>query len=242
MLSAYRKVNGRAGIGTALIAAAVMVAWGSAPTAAQQLSGDQPAAAQPGQSGSQLPVGDPKLGSWIKLCAPDQANEGKEVCLITQEVRTETGEFLASVSVQETKTAEGKRIVRTAVPLGTLIQPGIRIQIDEGKQAAGKYVICLPNACYAEMEIDDAFIDSLKKGNNLVVLVINNQGKAVGIGLTLVGFTKTWEGPPVPMEQLAQQRQKLQEELQKRAEEARKKLIEQGGAAGAQPAQGGQSN
>ncbi|MCT8974089.1 invasion associated locus B family protein [Microbaculum marinisediminis] len=221
------------GVGSALIAAAIAISWASAPASAQDAGGTPPAA-----PAVQAPSSGQKLGSWIKLCAPDQANESKEdVCLVTQEVRTETGEFLASVSVQETKTAEGKRLVRAAVPLGTLIQPGIRMQIDEGKQVAGKYVICLPNACYAEMEIDDAFIESLKKGTNLVVLVINNQGKAVGIGLTLMGFTKTWDGPPVPMEELAQQRQKLQEELQKRAEEARKKMIDQGGTV-PQPAEG----
>ena len=225
MLPVFRNLSHRrTGFGCALIAAAIVFAGMSVPASAQS-DGEQPAAAVPAIDGAAK-----KLGSWIKLCAPDQANEGKEVCLTTQEVRTETGEFLASVSVQETKTAEGKRLVRAAVPLGTLIQPGIRIQIDEGKQVAGKYVICLPNACYAEMEIDDSFVESLKAGTNLVVLVINNQGKAVGIGLTLIGFTKTWDGPPVPMEELAQQRQKLQEELQKRAEEARKKLIDQGGA------------
>jgi invasion protein IalB len=223
----------RPGLMGLVAAGAVALAWMAAPATAQDAN-QQPAA--PAAPAGQLPVGDPKLGSWIKLCAPDQANEGKEVCLVTQEVRTDTGEFLASVSVQESLNAEGKRIIRAAVPLGTLIQPGIRVQIDEGKQVAGKYVICLPNACYAEMEIDDTFLDSLKKGNNLVVLVINNQGKAVGIGLTLIGFTKTWEGPPVPMEELAQQRQKLQEELQKRAEEARKKLLE--GQGTEQPADG----
>jgi len=210
----------RTGLVRLIAAGAVALAWMAAPAGAQTSGGEQPAAP------AGIPTGDAQLGSWIKLCAPDQANEGKDVCLVTQEVRTESGEFLASVSVQESKTAEGKRLIRAAVPLGTLIQPGIRVQIDEGKQVAGKYVICLPNACYAEMEIDDSFIDSLKKGNNLVVLVINNQGKAVGIGLTLIGFTKTWDGPPVPMEQLAQQRQKLQDELQKRAEEARKKLLD----------------
>ena len=202
-------------IAAGLVAAGVLALGAMAGPAAAQQAETAPAQADAAS-----------LGSWIKLCAPDQANENQEVCLVTQEVRTDTGEFLASVSVQETQTAEGKRLIRAAVPLGTLIQPGIRLQIDEGQQVAGKYVICLPNACYAEMEIDDAFVNSLKAGNNLVVLVINNQGKAVGIGLTLIGFTKTWDGPPVPMEELAQQRQKLQDELQKRAEEARQKLLE----------------
>lgn len=186
--------------------------------------------AQEEQSGQNAaPAGDAgDLGSWIKVCQPDQQNEGEEVCLVTQEVRTENGEFLASVSIRERVGEEG-RMLMLAVPPGTLLQPGFRAQVDENEQQPGEYVICLPNACYGEMEIEDAFINEMKAGNNLVISVINNQGKAVGIGLTLVGFTKGYEGDPVDTELLAQRRQELQEQLQKRAADARQKLLEQQG-------------
>ena len=68
------------------LAAFAMVAPASAQTQQPQAA---PAPAAPGEGG---------LGSWIKLCAPDNAEgeAAKEVCLVTQEVRTDTGEFLAS--------------------------------------------------------------------------------------------------------------------------------------------------
>lgn len=202
----------RAFVSTGLTVAAIIAAASLSPAAAQE---------QNQQAGSAN-----ELGNWIKICTKDPQADNKEVCLITQEVRSDTGEFLASVSIRQIN-GEDKKMLMAAVPPGTLIQPGIRVQIDEGEQQPGKYVICLPNACYAEMEIDQAFIDKMKAGSNLVVSVINNQGKAVGVGLTLVGFTKGYDGDPVDTEVLAQQRQKLQSELQKRAEEARKRLLEQ---------------
>ncbi len=169
--------------------------------------------------------GDNNLGNWIKICTKDKQADNKDVCLVTQEVRSDTGEFMASVSIREVS-GEDKKTLMAAVPPGTLIQPGIRVQVDDGEQKSGKYVICLPNACYAELEIAQDFVDKMKAGKNLVVSVINNQGKAVGVGLTLVGFTKGYEGDPVDTEVLAQQRKKLQDELQKRAEEARKKMMD----------------
>ncbi|ESR26585.1 invasion associated locus B family protein [Lutibaculum baratangense] len=207
------KIRLRALVSTGLTAAALMAAASFGPAHAQN---QQPAA------------GAENLGNWIKICTKDPQADNKNVCLVTQEVRTDAGEFLASVSVREVEGEDGKTLM-VAVPPGTLLQPGIRVQVDEGEQQAGKYVICLPNACYAELEIAQAFVNKMKAGKNLVVSVINNQGKAVGVGLTLVGFTKGYDGAPVDTEVLAQQRQKLQEELQKRAEEARKRLADQNG-------------
>ncbi len=198
-----------------------------------------PAAAQ-----DAAPSGEgPNLGNWIKICAEDETNEGAESCLVTQEVRTDTGEFLASVSVRDNEGQENPKTLMIAVPPGTLLQPGLRVQVDEGEQEAGRYVICLPNACYAELEIEDPFIDQMKRGQNLVVSVINNQGQAVGIGLTLVGFTRGWDGDPVDTNLLAQERQRLQEQLQRRAADARQRLLQQqeggegAGEGGEQPQQ-----
>ena len=168
----------------------------------------------------------PQLGNWIKICQEDP-NTKKEACIVTQEVRTDKGEFLASASIRDAHPDEGGKVVTIAVPVGLLLQPGIRLQVDEGEQKPGKYLLCLPNACYAEVAVKDDYIAELKRGNNLIVSVINNQGKAVGVGITLIGFTKAYDGPPVDRALLEEQRKKLQEQLQKRAEEAREKLIEE---------------
>lgn len=185
-----------------------------------------PAAAQTNNAETPAPpaaAGD----AWLHICTKDP-NGGKDVCLVTQEVRTEQGQFVASSSVRSVK-GEDKKALLIAVPPGTLLEPGIRVQIDESKQVPGKYTICLPNACYAELEIDNAFIANMKKGNNLIVSVINNQAKAVGIGLTLVGFTKAIEGPPIDSAELEKRRQALQDGLKARAEKARQE--QQNGAA-----------
>lgn len=177
----------------------------------------------------------PEESAWVKICNVNPQTK-KNMCLVTQELRTDTGQTLASVAIREIE-GEDRKTLLTAVPPGMLIQPGMRVQVDGNKPQDAKYSICFPNACYAEMVINDDFIAALKRGTKLVVTTLNQQAKAVGFDLTLIGFTKVYDGAAVDPKELAQKQEQLQQELQKRAEETRKKLIEQQKKATEQPAQ-----
>lgn len=161
---------------------------------------------------------------WVKVCNTDP-NVNKEICLVTQELRTATGQFLSSVAVREIA-GEARKTLLIAVPTGMLIQPGMRVQIDAGKQTEAKYGICFPNACYSELVIDDAFIAQLKKGTKLVITALNQQAKPVPLELTLSGFTKVYDGAAMDVAEIQKKQEQLQSELQRRADEARQKLID----------------
>lgn len=163
--------------------------------------------------------------AWVKVCNTDPKSK-KEFCLITQELRTDTGQFLAQAVVREV-TGESRKLLHIAVPPGMLIQPGLRVQVDGGTQSEAKYTICFPNACIAEMVIDDTFVGGLKRGGKLVITTLNQQGKARPFDLTLKGFTRVYDGEAIKPEELQAKQERLQSELQKRAEAARQKLIEQ---------------
>jgi hypothetical protein len=68
-----------------------------------------------------------------------------------------------------------------------------------------------------------------------VVQAINANG-AVTLPLPLAEFAKAYDGPPTDPKQFEETQKKLQEELQKRAEEARKKLEANAPAGGTAPA------
>jgi hypothetical protein len=55
----------------------------------------------------------------------------------------------------------------------------------------------------------------------------NAQGKEVNIDVSLAGFAKVFDGPGIDPQQAEAQQKELNDALQKRAEEARQKLIEQ---------------
>ncbi|PLX39532.1 MAG: invasion associated locus B family protein [Hyphomicrobiales bacterium] len=175
--------------------------------------------------GSALAQDGGKDTPWVKICNTDPKTK-KEICLITQELRTNTGQFLTSVAIRELG-GEARKTLLVAVPSGMLLQPGLRIQVDKNKAETAKYSICFPNACYAELVINDTLINTMKKGSDLTITALNQQAKPVPFKMSLSGFTATYDGDPVDAAQLKKKQEELQAELQKRAEEARQKLIEE---------------
>jgi invasion protein IalB len=159
---------------------------------------------------------------WTKICNRDPA-VNKEVCLVAQDIRAETGQFLASVAVREVE-GEPKKQFIVAVPPGMQLQPGMRVVIDKNEPLPARYSICFPNACYGDMDIDTKFIDVMKKGQALTVQAINQVGRTVNFTLVLKDFAKAYDGPAVDPKEVEAQQQKLREGMQKQADEVLKKL------------------
>nr|WP_321457070.1 invasion associated locus B family protein [uncultured Cohaesibacter sp.] len=162
---------------------------------------------------------------WLKFCSQD-AKTQKKLCAITQELKAETGQFLASVSLRELEDAKRKALVIAITP-GMLLRHGLTLQIDKGKQIKGTFSICFPNACFSDVAVDDTFVDQMKKGAMISVTALNQQAQPVRFDLTLTGFTSSYEGDPIDLKKTAEEQQKLQDLLRKRAEEQRQKLLEQ---------------
>jgi hypothetical protein len=98
------------------------------------------------------------------------------------------------------------------------------------------YVICFTNGCMSDYEANADLIGKLKSGQGLIVQGINGAGQPITLGMPLADFAAAYDGPPTDPKVFEEQQKKLQDELQKRADEARKKLEGQPGAAPAQPA------
>lgn len=185
-----------------------------APAQAQQQQPGQ------GQGDQQMPI---VYSPWTKFCGKDQQPTAKEVCLTVKEARLETGQFIAGAAVIEQQ-GEQKRILRITLPLGMQLPQGTRMIVDSDQPVMGRYVVCLPNGCMADFDIDGDFVTKLKKGQVLMLQGINLPGQAASYPLPLADFAKANEGPPTDPKVFEEQQKKLQEELQRRAEDARKKL------------------
>src|SRR5262249_60618441 len=85
------------------------------------------------------------------------------------------------------------------------------------------------NGCMADYDASGDLIAKLKKGQGLVVQAINSTGQPISLVLPLADFAKAYDGPPTDPKVFEEQQKKLQEELQRRADEARKKLESQQG-------------
>jgi invasion protein IalB len=230
--------------GAALVAGALSTALllATAPASAQDSGKPVQLAPKPEKkpaASSQKPAGKPQAGKaaeappapedtypWVKICQKD--GEGKSVCLIAKELRGANGELIASVAVRDTE-GEPKKTLLIAVPPGILVQPGMRVMIDKSKPVEVKYRICFPNACYGDLDLTDQMFGDLKKSNLLVVTALTLQQKPTGYPFRLDTFKAALESAGVDPTAGQQSQDQLQQELQKRAEEAAKKL-QAGGA------------
>jgi len=240
-------LGGTCGLATALalLASAPAFAQAQKPAApaAQPAKPAAPAQGQPAQE--QQPSGptvvqvkaEPSQPEWTKVCGKDQ-NTNTEICYTTRDFVSDQGQPVLALAVYDVKGQQPQKVVRFVMPLGLLLQPGLRFAVDQGQATPGRYVMCLPNGCFAEAQVKDDFIASLKKGANLNVSVQNQVGREITFAVPAAGFAKAFDGPPIDPKVLEEQQKKLQEELQKKSEEMRQRMLQSSGATapGAQPA------
>ena len=203
-----------------------------APKLAQAKQPAQPKQPSPAPQAAQPPQGaaqQPKLEytQWTKVCFKEsQAADAKQICRTQRDARLDNGQPMVSVVVIE-REGDARKMIQILVPPGLLIQPGTGLSIDQGQAEAGAFEICLPHMCMAQIEVSVDYLARLKRGQQVAVLAYNAQGQQVSFPVPLAEFAKVNEGPATDPKVLEEQQKKLQEELQKRAEEARKNLQNQ---------------
>lgn len=136
---------------------------------------------------------------WMKVCDRQDANNPK--CNVTYVRFAPNGTLLASFALETLP--NNKVSVGAYVPLGFIIPAGVALVVDGQQKATANFTICLPPTqegpagCAANAEVDAAFIESLRRGNTLSIVVANRNGQAIPIDMTLVGFSKTFDSDGV---------------------------------------------
>jgi invasion protein IalB len=206
-----------------------------AAPAAQAPAAQQPAAGQQAQQPAQ--GGDQQVqliySPWTKFCLKGEQADAKQVCFTGKDARIESGMPVVAAVLIEPEN-EPKKILRVTLPLGMQLVHGTRVIVDQNQPMTAPYVICFTNGCMADYDATADMVTKMKAGQGLVVQAINSTGQPISLVLPLGDFAKAYDGPPTDPKVFEEQQKKLQEELQHRADEARKKLEQQqGGAPGA---------
>lgn len=179
-----------------------------------------PAISQAQDAPANQGAGAPPLG-WFKTCSKQEDND---VCVVQNVVLAQNGQMITAVGLITVEGKVNRKLLQVSVPTARLIPPGVMMQIDGGKGQKLDYAVCLPDKCTAEVPLTDAMIASLKKGNEIVFTSINFRRAPNPIKIALTGFTGAYDGAAITQPQLAESQRSLQEGMQKKAEEARKKL------------------
>ena len=181
----------------------------------------QPQPAPPGPLKIEL---QPMQSPWTKLCAKDPSN-GKEVCYTTRDFGQAADQPPTLAMAVYQITGEDKRMVRFLLPVGLLLRPGFRLVLDKGEPIAGKFAICFPNGCCAEL--NGASMTALKKVATAAVVVRNQANLEVTFDIPMKEFAAAFDGPAVDPKVIEQQNQALQKQLEEKARQQREQLEKQ---------------
>lgn len=199
---------------------------GQAPAAA-------PAQAQPAQQGAanQADAQMPPLifSNWTKICGKGPEQGAKQVCQTGKDGRLESGMPVVAAVIIEME-GEAKKVLQVTLPPGVLLPRGTRVVIDRDEPSAliGSFLVCANGGCIAQLEATADTVAKLKKGQNLHIQAYNMAQNVMTLSLPLGDFAKAYDGPPTDPKELEEKNKKLQDELQRRANEARQKLEQQG--------------
>ncbi len=176
-------------------------------------------------AGTQTPANSNPVTNWLKVCDP--LPDGKQACIMRQVV-LEQGQFLGSFLLRDDPGQESRLLAVAAVPLGVLLPFGLTWQIDGGKPVRVPFMLCDPQACSTQLVINEAYVNSLKKGGKLKLIAKNRQNRDLTIEINLSGFTATYDGAAsMSFDQYNQETTgpaALEKELQDKAEQLRRQF------------------
>ena len=173
--------------------------------------------------------------NWLKVCDP--LEDGKKACLMRQVVAGPNNQFLGSFLLRDNPNEESRLLAVAAVPLGVLLPFGLTWQIDSGKPVRVPFMLCDPQSCATQLVINEAYVQSLKRGGKLTLTAKNRQNQDLVIEINLAGFTSVYDGEAqMTLQEFNQDTSgeaQLERMLQDRAEQLRRQLD-----SGAAPANG----
>jgi len=215
------------------------------PAQAQQQPAQPGQPAAPGQPAQAAPsAGQQQVqliySAWTKFCLKGQPGQpvdpnAKQVCFTGKEARLESGLMVVAAVLIEPE-GQDTKILQVTLPLGMELPHGTRVTIDQNQPMTAPFQVCGQRGCMSNYPANAELISKLKSGQALYVQAIQwpidekNPRPPLTVPLALNDFAKAYDGPPTDPKVLEEQQSKLQEELQRRAEEARKKLENQQGA------------
>lgn len=173
-----------------------------APAAAPTPAPAAPAPATPAPGAAADPAAPEVLevvrdtfGDWEVRCAP----EGDD-CFMYQLARDSAQNPVAEVSILKLpEVAEAAAGVTVVTPLGTLLPPGLGLQVDGGQGRSYPYAWCSQVGCFARFGLDEPSLAGLKrgKGAKLSVASVGAPERPIILNISLTGFTAAYDSLPI---------------------------------------------
>lgn len=175
------------------------ITLGAAPSALAQDKGPPPAAGldDPPAASQQSEQPQPEVtryGDWFVGCQ-DVTVDGNtvEACEMQQILEeTSSGKAFIRISVLYPRESD-KPVMRIIAPIGVLLQAGLKMKIDDGKENTLPFAICIakPTACVVEVVMNNDLVTAMKRGVAGTFKLTFPRNQVVTAPFSLSGFTKS---------------------------------------------------
>ena len=142
-----------------------------------------------------------EVSDWSVLCTDDGTQ-----CAMQQVGRTAQGEDALLIELNkfaEPQSANGRQFVARGVlvvPLGVLLPPQIRLEVDGNDLGTVPFFRCTPDNCQAQVQLEQNIVDSFIRGARarFTYVLPSGQGEAqeVTADVSLSGFTRAYNSLP----------------------------------------------
>lgn len=142
-----------------------------------------------------------RFGTWSTRCEEGTigVEKGKKACHAFVDVRAgEKKERILYFGVGYVPNKKDELFAFAMTPLGSLLVPGVGINIDDKEKFGGPYAFCLPTGCQAEIKLDDNQVKALKSGKTMEVLFRLLGKGVVKAPIGLDGFSAAINSLPKP--------------------------------------------
>lgn len=160
---------------------------------------------------------------WTKVCQKDPTG-AKEFCRTIRAFGQAVDQPPTLAIAVDTLTGDDKKVVRVQLPEGLLLRPGFRFKLEKGEPIEGRYSICASGSCFAEAELSQGQLNTLKKSAIASIVVRNQVGAEVTFNVPMHDFAAAIDGPAVDPKKIQQQNKALQDQLEKRAQQQREQI------------------
>lgn len=143
------------------------------------------------------PTGTPdslreNFNDWLVNCESTPAdaatNPGQRICELVQQLDDQgSGQRVLAFSLRINDA--GDPIAVLVAPFGLRLSEGLRVQIGEELLGHFAFDTCLPSGCLAIAPMEPGLITAMQNGTDARVTMVSRQGEAVGVPISLIGFT-----------------------------------------------------
>lgn len=128
--------------------------------------------------------------AWDVRCQ-EIPDSGDKHCEAFQKlVVQKSGQRLIEVAIAKDAATKASKAV-FILPLGILLEPGVRLMVDDQDLMFFNPQFCTAEGCVASVPVDKTILKTMKKGSKATIAMQNMQGRPIQIELSLSGVSKS---------------------------------------------------